>query len=83
MAMAHEIRAGDALKNSVVGWDIVHGLFPPLLSCILCSLLIMFMTVLVFMVLILLITVENSILRFIVREARPFSLPSSQYCLLV
>jgi hypothetical protein len=83
MAMAHEIRACDALKNPIVGRDVVHSLFPPLLCRILRGLLIMFRTVLVSMVIIILITVGISILRLSVREARLFPLRTSQYCLLV
>lgn len=69
MAMTHEVRACDALKNAIVGRDIVHSLFPPLLSRILRRLLIMFRAALVIKVIFILITVGNLILRLIVREA--------------
>lgn len=83
MAMAHEVRAGDALKNAIVGRDIVHSLFPALLSRVLRGLLIMFRTVFIIMVTLIVITIGNPILTLVVRKARLFSLPTSQYFLPV
>lgn len=81
--MAHEVRAGDTLKNAIVGRDIIHSLFPALLSRVLRGLLIIFSSVLVIMVTLILITIGDSILRLVVREPRLFSLPNSQYFLPV